>query len=814
LGLLAQAQPWQNSNDPITFFTSAADCLLKHSTAEWLANDPRGYVATFATNGPFGVGQIPVKIGTNFTYTPSVHRLLQLAANLYDATTNRADAFGPLPTVFHPVLRRDGTNVFITGFIEVAGDSTPWLHQPLDLREMTDIISVPPVGTPVVAATPANVPNAYGVPWILGARKGLPSFNEFAFQSVFQITRKLQITRPAKNSPISAYQTNQMYILGISNVLAAEFWNSYRSNHTRPVEIVVADRMSLALTNSDGLNIAYRNFVVAGSLSLPSQATNVWPGYAFLIPLSTNLDFPRPCIYQQSTHTLTTNFNVPFETGQGFPLPQWGVAVANRLVCIIRDRDTKQLLDYVQLSGLDNVRNLNAEMNSQSPSQTGWDALWNTNRRSGSFNVLTPQYGVIAQISISLGGFNANSVDWTDYGFQPAGQTKKWAIDNFRAFFHLAPLFYQDFEGNTNLMQEVPFSPSLKLSRYCTWQANDPLVHYMPADLQYFASANELVRESVKAGVVVYALENIGRMNDRYEPWGYPFGFPGVTAYQPAVKDPLVRSSDDWYFPDAEPLGLTMLGRVHRGTPWQTLYLKSALVASSTWQKWTGNFDGLDASHTMPAADWRLASLLAALLNTNRVHELASANQPATANWLPVLDQIEVWTNRMSDQQVRLLQALGGWPRYDLLTMTADSPQAALLAKAIARTRTSQPRGYFRDPGDMLATPELTLASPWLNRTSTLQLQQGLTDAAYEIIPSQLLARLRPDSLGAAALSGGLVRVQFTAFDDAAYAVEVSSNLLDWLPVRTNSPTNGVFEFAEPLLETGMPRFYRSVNLP
>ena len=53
---------------------------------------------------------------TNF-YTPSVHRLLQLAANIYDATTNNpATRYPYLPHVFQPVFLtpNNGNQVFIT----------------------------------------------------------------------------------------------------------------------------------------------------------------------------------------------------------------------------------------------------------------------------------------------------------------------------------------------------------------------------------------------------------------------------------------------------------------------------------------------------------------------------------------------------------------------------------------------------------------------------------------------------------------------------------------------------------------------------
>ena len=49
----------------------------------------------------------------------------------------------------------------------------------------------------------------------------------------------------------------------------------------------------------------------------------------------------------------------------------------------------------------------------------------------------------------------------------------------------------------------------------------------------------------------------------------------GPNPFNLALKDPLVWRSDDWDFPTYKFPSVGWLGRVHRGTPWQTVYLKS-----------------------------------------------------------------------------------------------------------------------------------------------------------------------------------------------------------------------------------------------
>ena len=110
---------------------------------------------------------------------------------------------------------------------------------------------------------------------------------------------------------------------------------------------------------------------------------------------------------------------------------------------------------------------------------------------------------------------------------------------------------------------------------------------------------------------------------------------------------------------------------------------------------------------------------------------------------------------------------------------------------------------------NVLLTPELGVASPWLSQKTNL-----LTDAAYEALPAQLLSRLRPDSFGSVARSGEAARVGFTGADAYGYTVQVSSNLVDWMTISTNFPINGSFQLIE-ALPPGSPKdFYRTVLLP
>ena len=99
---------------PLEFFTNAANRLLTNSTTAWLAASGRDYAATFNVTNAFGVTGIPVLVSNQFVYSPAVNRLLQLAANVYDASTTNF-----YPSVFRPqftvVPNGAYKDVFITG---------------------------------------------------------------------------------------------------------------------------------------------------------------------------------------------------------------------------------------------------------------------------------------------------------------------------------------------------------------------------------------------------------------------------------------------------------------------------------------------------------------------------------------------------------------------------------------------------------------------------------------------------------------------------------------------------------------------------
>src|SRR6185436_19355115 len=144
---------------------------------------------------------------------------------------------------------------------------------------------------------------------------------------------------------------------------------------------------------------------------------------------------------------------------------------------------------------------------------------------------------------------------------------------------------------------------------------------------------------------------NVATINDRYQPWGgNPRKSTDPNAYNLALKDPLVRRSSDWDFPTNKFPNLGWLGRVHRGTPWQTVYLKSSNVEATKWAKWTGN--AFDPVRSMPTNDWSLLDLFTVAPNDNASRGQMSINNSDIAGWSAILSGVIVLTNSATDAEL------------------------------------------------------------------------------------------------------------------------------------------------------------------
>ena len=57
-------------------------------------------------------------------------------------------------------------------------------------------------------------PNPYGIPYVIGAKKGIPNFNEFLLKTMVQAVRKVEVRKLAPNQP--PHLTNELFFLALA----------------------------------------------------------------------------------------------------------------------------------------------------------------------------------------------------------------------------------------------------------------------------------------------------------------------------------------------------------------------------------------------------------------------------------------------------------------------------------------------------------------------------------------------------------------------------------------------------------------------
>ena len=662
-------------------------------------------------------------------YTPEVHRLLQLAANIYDATTNRFEktiVYPHPPTVMRPVFRKysnpaGGTGVFISRYTEVTNDWQRIRRQ--NFFDLTNVVLRPQFSFD----TDLHI-NIHGVPWIVGAKKGLPNFNEYSVESIVQVSRRLEVNKGNIGNILPEnsrnWRTNQMYTLGITNVFGIEGWNSYSNHPTnaypRQLDMHVRHQYQIGLWDHSVIN--------RSGVALPRLLTNLvsrpfnqitkldrgeWRGREFKVPLNAGATTITNSIYSTGLKRFfpaNRAFTNVFETG--FAVPDWKLHITNRVQYFLVDRNLSRVIDAVNLDNLVTSLDITQLVNGQSAAGEAFfslseGAFWDTNRIDASEGNQSPTFGIINQMKVSRGEKPVSLAFWRSYNNDPyTGRNKDKAIQDFNDFLRgqNRPRRPSDL-----IRKQAPFTPTRKIYKRASWQANDPLVHYTVNDL-----TDPIITDRFSTNNVVYLrppntplpVSNLGLINERYRPWGGG-QLADVNDFNFYAKDPLITGSDAWQFPANKFPSIGWLGRVHRGTSWQSMYLKSGVTSLTNWWNWSGSFgvhnlmkgydrdrdgmpdywetlyglnpskpdayydgdlDGLVNIHeyhagthpflaspllglntTHPTNDWRLLQLFTTAPNAEAASGLLSVNQTNSAAWAAVFSGLTVLSNSLPD---------------------------------------------------------------------------------------------------------------------------------------------------------------------
>jgi hypothetical protein len=457
-------------------------------------------------------------------------------------------------------------------------------------------------------------------------------------------------------------------------------------------------------------------------------------------------------------------------------LPPIGLAITNYLQAFVLDGNN--VIDYVQLRDPINTTNLNKALADLNYPQPGNVYLqWSTNAYP-----VAPA-GVINQLWVSGHPPNVPFANgWSTARTVIPGDTTPPAEGAFfNGFF--APRFQYNGVNYTNseLVQQAPYTPTRTIYTSYLMQANDPLVHSLASDLNGQNGAL-----AVWAGKAVQIFNGFWYQSDdaqnqplptppadpiggRYQPWGQNkqmamLSNVDTNAYNLGYRDPMAWGSDNWDFPTNLYPTVGWIGRVHRGTPWQTVDLKSTNIlfgknslrqniGTNTWANWTGDlqkgYSGryFDAVNSAPAGDRLLFDIFTTRFSDNAVRGTLPINQSGLAAWSALFSGMVALSNSAPSANI------GSAVTYNNLLINpagvdlTNSPvwQILIGTNGINATRantnlfTSQ---VFTHLGDILQTPALTERSPFLNLTSS-QPQYGISDELYEWLPQQMMGLVR-----------------------------------------------------------------------
>jgi hypothetical protein len=332
--------------------------------------------------------------------------------------------------------------------------------------------------------------------------------------------------------------------------------------------------------------------------------------------------------------------------------------------------------------------------------------------------------GIVSQLEIGTGDLTL-SLPWDNFGQWRNVPFEKIAFSTFLKTASNSPVA---------ITNQAPFTPQVKVCHRLDWQANDPLVHYMDEDLRRPEGPRFSGAHTNYAGDRLKF--NILKENEAYKPWRPD----GVDVSDPSkgklyanlhITDPNIHTSDNWEFPTNKFPSIGWLGRVHRGTPWQTIYFKPWFPT----QDWGAVHYSMRAH---PTNDWRLADIFTVAQHPNASRGRLSVNQTNVAGWSAVLSGIPITT-------------FAGTPAgktTNIVEPVVNEPYVERLVEAINTRRETLRGKVFHNLAEFLSVNELTTLSPYLTPpyapSPPTSEDTPLRDEDYERIPEAILSLIKP----------------------------------------------------------------------
>jgi hypothetical protein len=574
----------------------------------------------------FGANNIQIYPPEENNFTPEVQRLLQVALNLtevYSPNTGydiNADGINDLrlawPLVFRPIISHEaGDKVYIAGWRRLGREepgywtNTPWWTYGYDLPGAPPLpSSISPTGwlgklpdRPALAPDPnPKAPPVYGseaapIPLLIGVNKGTqaevqgalkiwPSVNELSASIEWRVNYSTGAPTPILRVGVelrdNLYSTSLQLRLLVKGTISGNLNGVYFEQDLSkqwPLPTLLADKR-IFLNRYPISSIDY----ATGTTLTPGITGNAWQRASWkvdnlalkadIVIVCTDPNFPAR---ERMIDMTRVNFSAVVNPTTGLPVvdPATGLQVDLEL-----PRQWKEWQNSFKYKFGDQV-------------ESGGKRYYAREDHESS-------------VDFTLDAMKWKEAVWTEFEtFNEDEVIRCSTTDGLRLYRcdiqHQSP-------GVLNLSQNVNgepiWKPYIGEIYEMSWQVNDPLVNGMGRD---YTLVHPLVPNNVHPlnppyikylplGAGETFSNNLGFDNYVYRPWNVAdtseydppiYTRPWADSYDfTSLKDPGVFSSQNWKFPhkDNLPAGssaaletIGWLGLVHRGTPWQSVYLKS-----------------------------------------------------------------------------------------------------------------------------------------------------------------------------------------------------------------------------------------------
>ncbi len=486
-------------------------------------------------------------------YNEAIHRMLQLAANIYSATiasnyapnqTRLPSLGGPQPNIRHPFVFRPlfqrvhvgalNDGIDIVGFTNDVSDAflaINQMRQPYYELNSNNVIA----GYINDFAKRGSLGfNVKGIPWVVSAEKGTPQFYQYTYNNRILFTRKVLFSRYGNGGQADTNRppqfTNQFYVMAVSNSFGIGAWNPYTTpfggSHSGTT-YYLSNYVTIELTNNQSVHpYGYTNgFSYVWDPRLHSGKI-LWPAWSgvptasstagFVTLFSNNVVGIPPCYFSESQQRLifftngiiSSNSFLPQDTNQtAWPVHNWTLNVTNHVVYALFDGSPARgnaLLDYVNLGPF-----------GSSISFTNTILQHSVGGLQGSGSPFANNPWAIGRAT-SLPGSPMSAGLLYQVGYDELSDSA----------------YYNSLLGNGSQQHiggwvfSPDYNPSNVLVQTETWVANDPLVHYTPNDLKFPPGGPDTIQNVSGTGVGLLLLtpmtNSVGSLNTkRYDPVGH-----------------------------------------------------------------------------------------------------------------------------------------------------------------------------------------------------------------------------------------------------------------------------------------------------